>query len=68
MTVLKGPLAVKQSKALMRTFKIIKDYVISSQQLPIERQMLQLSMQVSDTAKYNTLVSQLSANNKLKLK
>ena len=26
MTVLKGPLAVKQSKALIRTFKKMKDY------------------------------------------
>ena len=27
MTVLKGPLAVKQSKALIRTFKKMKDYI-----------------------------------------
>ena len=28
MTVLKGPLAVKQSKALIRTFKRMKDYIL----------------------------------------
>ena len=28
MTVLKGPLAVKQSKALIRTFKKMKDYIL----------------------------------------
>ena len=48
MTVLKGPLATEQSKALIRTFKVLKDHVMLSQQLPMERQMLQLSMQVSD--------------------
>jgi hypothetical protein len=28
MTVLKGSLAVKQSKALIRTFKRMKDYIL----------------------------------------
>lgn len=27
MTVLKGPLAVKQSKALIKTFKMLKDWM-----------------------------------------
>ena len=30
MTVLKGELAVKQSKALIRTFKQIKDYIVEN--------------------------------------
>ena len=30
MTVLKGPLAVKQSKALIRTFKRMKDYILEN--------------------------------------
>lgn len=30
MTVLKGPLAVKQSKALIRTFKKMKDYILEN--------------------------------------
>lgn len=33
MTVLKGDLAVRQSKALIRTFKQMKDYIIGNQDL-----------------------------------
>ena len=33
MTVLKGPLAVKQSKALIRTFKKMKDYILENRDL-----------------------------------
>jgi len=33
MTVLKGELATKQSKALIRTFKKMKDYIIGNQGL-----------------------------------
>ena len=47
MTVLKGPLAVKQSKALIRTFKKMKDYILENQGLIGQREYLQLSMQVS---------------------
>ena len=47
MTVLKGELAVKQSKALIRTFKRMKDYIIENQDLVGQREYLQLSMQVS---------------------
>ena len=47
MTVLKGELAVKQSKALIRTFKRMKDYIIENQDLIGEREYLQLSMQIS---------------------
>ena len=32
MTVLKGPLAVKQSKALIRTFKKMKDYILENRE------------------------------------
>lgn len=51
MAVLKGELAVSQSKALIRTFKKMKDYIVSNEMLPANRQLLQLSMQVTDTAK-----------------
>ena len=47
MTVLKGELATKQSKALIRTFKQMKDYFIENQDLIGEREYLQLSMQIS---------------------
>lgn len=48
MTVLRGDLAIKQSKALIRTFKKMKDYIIENQNLIGEREFLQLSMQVSE--------------------
>lgn len=52
MTVLKGDLAVKQSKALIRTFKQMKDYILENQGLIDQRELLQLSMQItSNTVK-----------------
>ena len=45
MTVLKGPLAVKQSKALIRTFKKMKDYILENRDLIGQREILQLSME-----------------------
>lgn len=47
MTVLKGDLAIQQSKALIRTFKRMKDYIIENQGLLGEREYLQLSIQVT---------------------
>jgi len=47
MTVLRGDLAVKQSRALVRTFKKMKDYIIENQDLIGEREYLQLLMQIS---------------------
>ena len=44
MTVLKGPLAVKQSKALIRTFKKMKDYILENRDLIGQREILQLSI------------------------
>lgn len=50
MTVLKGELAVKQSRALIRTFKQMKDYIIENQGLIGKREFLQLSMQITSNA------------------
>ena len=47
MTVLKGELAVKQGKALIRTFKQMKDYIVENQGLIGKREFLQLSMQIT---------------------
>lgn len=44
---MRGDLAVMQSRALIRTFKQMKDYIIENQDLIGEREYLQLSMQVS---------------------
>jgi len=47
MTVLKGSLATKQSKALIRIFKQMKDYIIDNQSLLGQREYLQLSLQAA---------------------
>lgn len=41
MTVLKGDLATRQSKALIRTFKQMKDYIVQNQNLLGQREFLQ---------------------------
>ena len=50
MTVLKCELATKQSKALVRLFKKMKDYVIENQQVVSQRDFLRLSLQTSENA------------------
>ncbi len=49
MTVLRGDLAIQQSRALIRTFRAMKDYIVQNQSLINQRDYLRLSMQVSDT-------------------
>ena len=46
MTVLRGELAVRQSKALIRLFKRMKDYIVESNNLLTTRDILELSKQV----------------------
>lgn len=48
MTVLRGDLAIKQSRALVRTFKRMKDYIISNRELIGQREYIQLSMQTAE--------------------
>ena len=56
MTVLKGNLAVKQSHALVRTFKKMKDYILCNQNLIGQREVMQLSMQtLENTTEINKL-------------
>ena len=50
MTVLKGELAVAQSKMLVRLFKQMKDYVIENQQIVSQRDFLRLSLQTAENA------------------
>ena len=47
MTVLKGELATQQSKALVRAFKTLKDFVIDNTTLVGQRELLQLSVQTT---------------------
>ena len=49
MTVLRGDLAIRQSRALVQAFKNMKDYIVENRNLITQRDYLRLSMQVSDT-------------------
>lgn len=51
MTILKGDLAVRQSKALIRIFKQMKDYIMDNQHLLGQREYLRLSMQTTQNTK-----------------
>ena len=48
MTVLGGELATKQSRALIRTFKKMKDYILENQGLTVERDFLKVSLGASN--------------------
>ena len=48
MTILKGELAIEQSKSLVRTFKKMKDYIMSNQDLISQRELMRLSIQTSE--------------------
>lgn len=51
MTVLKSDLAIQQSKALIRTFRAMKDYIVENQSLISQHDYLRLAMTVSETAR-----------------
>ena len=51
MTVLKGDLAIKQSRAPVRLFKSMKDYLTENQDLIGQKELLRLSVQTSDNTK-----------------
>ena len=48
MTVLRGELAIKQSRALVKTFKKMKDYILENRELIGQREILQLSMETAN--------------------
>ena len=48
MTVLRGELAIKQSRALVKTFKKMKDYILENRDIIGQREILQLSMEVAN--------------------
>jgi len=48
MTVLKGELAIRQSVALIRTFRAMKDYIIENQDLIGRHEFTQLKIEVSE--------------------
>ena len=51
MTVLKGELATKQSRALVKTFKEMRHYLIENQHLLTNQDYLRLSLQVNEHSK-----------------
>ena len=51
MTVLRGELAIKQSKALIRTFKKMKDYILDNRELIGQREYIQISMQTAENTR-----------------
>ena len=59
MTVLKGDLATRQSKALVRAFKEIKDLIIDSKSLIGQSELLQLSVQ---TTQNTSDIAEIKAN------
>ena len=51
MTVLRGELAVKQSKALIRMFKQMKDFIIENQDLISPKDLVQIAVQTNQNTK-----------------
>lgn len=51
MTVLRGELAVNQSKALIRIFKQMKDFIVQSQNVLSSPELVKLSLQTADNTK-----------------
>ncbi|MCR5788716.1 MAG: ORF6N domain-containing protein [Lachnospiraceae bacterium] len=48
MTVLRGELATRQSRALIRAFRAMKDYIVETQGMITERDILRLSVQTAE--------------------
>lgn len=51
MTVLRGDLAVNQSKALIRIFKQMKDFIVQSQNILSNPELVKLSLQTAENTK-----------------
>jgi len=71
MTVLRGELAVKQSKALIRMFKQMKDFIIENQDFIGSKELVQIAIQTKigygteNEAFYLCGVSSKDAGNKV---
>ena len=65
MTVLRGELAVRQSRALVRAFKAMKDYIVQNQDLIDQHNYLRLSLQMTDEIVFHCGHSSKDAGNKL---
>ncbi|RRD92772.1 ORF6N domain-containing protein [Clostridiales bacterium COT073_COT-073] len=70
MTVLRGELAIKQSRALIRTFKQMKDFIIENQDFIGSKELVKIAIQTnrntSDIAKINDKINTLATKEDLK--
>ena len=70
MTVLRGELAIKQSKALIRTFKQMKDFIIENQDFIGSKELVQIAIQTNrntnDIVKINDKIRALVTKEDLK--
>lgn len=70
MTVLRGELTIRQSRALIRTFKQMKDFIIENQYFIGSKELVQIAIQTNknttDIAKINDKISTLSTKEDLK--
>ena len=70
MTVLRGELAIRQSRALIRTFKQMKDFIIENQDFISSKELVQIAIQTNrntnDIAKINDKISTLATKEDLK--
>lgn len=67
MTVLRGDLAIGQSRALIRTFKQMKDFIIENQDFIGSKELVQLAVQTNENTKdIAEIKSQMATKNDLK--
>ena len=67
MTVLRGELAVKQSKALIRMFKQMKDFIIENQDFIGSKELVQIAIQTNQNTKDIAVIkSQMATKEDLK--
>ena len=67
MTVLRGELAVKQSKALIRMFKQMKDFIIENQDFISSKELVQIAIQTNrNTNDIAEIKSQMATKEDLK--
>ncbi|WP_053942845.1 ORF6N domain-containing protein [Kallipyga gabonensis] len=70
MTVLRGELAIRQSRALIRTFKQMKDFIVENQDFIGSKEFVQIAIQTNrntnDIANLNDKISTLATKEELK--
>lgn len=68
MTVLRGPVAVQQSRTLIRLFKAMKDYIIENRDILKQQEQTEIAMRVSNNAEMITKLYDDKKNMQLELK